>query len=61
MHHFYTAAWDDFICNFNHYDFICQHEVFYLKIGYFYYFEYVKGFSSSPALLLNLQIQTHTA
>ena len=42
-----------FFCNFSHYDFNCQHEVFYPKIGYFlFFFKYVKGFSSSLALLL---------
>ena len=57
MHHFYTAAWDALFCNFNHFDFNCQHEVFYLKMGYFYFFKYVKGFCSSPALLLENQPQ----
>lgn len=55
MHHFYTAAWDALFCNFN-----CQHEVFYLKIGYFYFFKYVKGFSSSPTLLLENKPQSFT-
>lgn len=64
MHHFYTSAWDAFLCNLNHFDFNCQHKVFYPKIGYFclvFIFKYVKGFSSSPALSLVTKTNTQTS
>lgn len=57
MHHFYTAAWDAFFVILI--ILIANMKYFTRKIGYFYFFEYVKGFSSSPALLLELQKTKH--
>lgn len=38
---------------------IANMKYFTRKIGYFYFFEYVKGFSSSPALSLVTKNKTH--
>lgn len=43
-HHFYMAAWDDFLF-VSHYDLNCQHEVFNRKIGYFHFFQTLQGLS----------------